>query len=117
RCRAAAVCGSLHHGPRHFRMDDDAQTGMLAPHSLDLTNRKSRVNRAMPLPEDHPGALDLIGLQPAEDLGRVPHHHLVEWDAHLVRGVATEMLIREKEHFLAARERPFERRPGVRRRA
>ena len=58
-----------------------------------------------------------LGIEAAEDLVRIPHDHLVERDAHLVGGVAPEMLIGEKEDLLAALERPLQRRGRVRRRA
>ena len=54
-------------------------------------------------------------IEAAEDLVRIPHDHLVERDAHLVGGVAPEMLIGEEEDLLAALERPLQRRRGVRR--
>ena len=48
---------------------------------------------------------------------RIPHDHLVERHTHLVRGVAAEMLIGQKENALAALPRPSQRRRAVGRRA
>ena len=114
---AAAVVGGLHDVPRHLGMHDDADAGMLLPDRFDLLRREPRVDRAVPLPQDHLRALHLIGIEAAEDLVRIPHHHLVERDAHLVGGVAAEVLVGQEQNLLAARERPLQRRHRVRRRA
>ena len=78
---------------------------------------KRVVDRAVPLPQDHLRALHLLGIEAAEDLVRIPHDHLVERDAHLVGGVAPEMLIGQEQNLLAALERPLQRGRRVRRRA
>ena len=62
-------------------------------------------------------AVHLLGIEAAEDLVRIPHDHLVERNAHLVRGVAAEVLVGQEEDLLAALERPLQRGRGVRRRA
>ena len=111
----AGVVGRLHDVPRHFRMDDDADAGMLRAHVLDLPHGEARVHRAVPLPQDDARALDRVGLEAAPDLVRIPHDHLVERHAHLVGGVAAEMLIGQEQNLLAALPRPLQRRRRVRR--
>ena len=69
----------------------------------------------MPFPEEHPGVLHLLGIETAEDLMRIPHDHVVEWDAHLECGVAAKMLIGQEENLLAALKRPLQRGHCVRR--
>ena len=98
-------------------MDDDAQAGMLRADVLDLPHREPRVHRAVALPEDHARALDRVRLEAAPDLVRIPDDHLVERHAHLVGGVAAEMLIGQEQNPLAALPRPLQRRRRVRRRA
>ena len=85
--------------------------------ACDLRDGEAGVDRAVALPQDHLRALDLIGIEAAENLVRIPHDHLVERDAHLVGGVAAEMLVGQEEHLLAARERPLQRGRRIRRRA
>ena len=58
-----------------------------------------------------------VGIETAEDLVRIPHDHLIERNAHLVGGVAPEVLVGHEENPLAALERPLQRRHRVRRRA
>ena len=88
-------------------MDDDADAGMLPADGLNLPRGEALVNRAVPFPQDHLRALHLLGIESAEDLVRIPDDHLVERDAHLVRGVAAEMLIGQEQHLLAVREAHF----------
>ena len=96
-------------------MHDHADGGMLHAHLLDLPHGEARVNRAMPFPEEHARALHGIGLEAAPDLVRIPHDHPIERHAELVRGVASEMRVREKQNPFAAIPRPLQRRRGVRR--
>ena len=110
---AAAVVGRLHDVPRHFGVNDDADAGMLTAQGVNLRGGESNVDRAVALPQDHPCALQVVRIDAAEDLIGVPHDHLVERDAHLVGGVAPEMLIGKEENLLAALERPLQRCPGV----
>ena len=53
------------------------------------------------------------GVRPPRGLPPVPGHHLLEGDAHLVAGVASEVLVGEEEHLLAALEGVLERLGGV----
>ena len=61
--------------------------------------------------------LDLLRLEAAPHLVRIPHDHLVERHAHLEGGVAAEMLIGQHQQLLAALPRPLHDRRGVGRRA
>ena len=48
----AGIVGRLHDVPRHFRMDDHANAGMLRAHVLDLPDGEARVDRAVSLPQN-----------------------------------------------------------------
>ena len=67
----------------------------------------------MALPQQHARLPDRLGVEAAERLVRIPHRHQVERHAHLVGGVAAEVLVGQEDDLLAARPRPLERRPGV----
>src|SRR3546814_3868296 len=86
--------------------------------SSDLLDRLEHlVHRSEAAPEDHPGGLDLFRRVAAERLGEIPDNHLVQANTHVLRGVAAEMLVREEQHFLATRERPFQHGTRIARRA
>ena len=82
--------------------------------SICLT-REPHVHRAVALPEDQARALELVARQAAERLERIPDDHLVERHAHLPRGVAAEVLVRQEQDLLALLPAPLQRRRGVRR--
>jgi hypothetical protein len=63
--------------------------------------------------QDHPGGADLLRGEATHGLAEIPHHHLLQRDAHLVRGPAAQVLVREEQHLLAARESPGEHARGV----
>src|SRR5215475_598262 len=113
--RRSGVVGGLDDVPRHLGMDDDADARMLRAEILDLTDGEPRVDRAMSLPQNDARALHLIGVEAAENLVRIPHDHVVERNAHLVRGIPTEMLVREKENALTSLPGPLQCGAGVRR--
>src|SRR5262249_6317577 len=106
-----------HDVPWHLGMDDDADARVLRADVLDLAHGEARMDRTVSLPQQHPGALDGVRLETAPDLVRIPHRHLVDGHAQLVRGVATEVLIGEKEDRVAALPGPPQRGGGVGRRA
>ena len=62
-------------------------------------------------PHDHPRLPDGGRGVPAQLLGRVPDQRL--WNALLGRGVAAQVLIREKEDFFAPPERPIKSRRRI----
>src|SRR3546814_16903998 len=90
---------------------------------IRLPPRSTRTDTLLPYttrfrsPEDHPGGLDLFRRIAAERLGEIPDNHLVQANTHVLRGVAAEMLVREEQHFLATRERPFQHGTRIARRA
>src|SRR5262249_26525551 len=96
-------------------MHDDSNAGMLRAQLLDLPDRKPRMHGAVPLPQNQSCVPDRFWLESTPHFMRVPYDHFVEWNAHLVGRVPAEMLIGQKENFLAALPRPFQRRRGVRR--
>ena len=91
--------------------------GILLPEGLDLRHGESRVDRAVPLPQDQSRVARLLRREAAVDLVRIPDHHAIERHAQLVAGVAAEMLIGQHEQLLAALPRPRHHRRGVGRRA
>src|SRR4029453_4498281 len=97
---ASTVVSRLHDVPRHFRMDDDTDARVLAPHARDLPGTEADVHRAVALPKNHPRAVERVGINAAEDFVRIPDDHLVKRNPHLVRGVAPKVLIREKQDFV-----------------
>ena len=91
---------------------------MLLAHALRSAPRVNRMwTEQWPFHRIIRARLQLLGVEAAEDLVRIPHDHLVERNAHLVGGVAAKMLVGKEEDLLAALERPLQRRRGVRRRA
>src|SRR5688572_11335700 len=65
---ATAVVSGLHDVPWDLGMHDHTNAGMLTANRLDLLRGESRVDRAVALPQDHPGALHLFGIEATEDL-------------------------------------------------
>src|SRR5688572_29975722 len=114
---AAAVVSGLHYIPRDLWMHDHTDAGMLAANRFDLLRGETRVDRAMPFPQNHLRALHLFRIEAAKNLVRIPHHHIVERDAHLVRGIPPEMLIRQEQNLVALSEAPLQRGHRIRRRA
>src|SRR5437899_10055984 len=114
--RSGIVC-RLNHFPWHLRMDDYAHSGVLRAQVLNLTDRETRVHRAVALPQNDPRPPHGVWLEPAPDLVRIPYHHLVERHPKLVRGIAAKMLIGQEQNALAALPCPPQRRRGIRRRA
>src|SRR3546814_13002400 len=97
-------------------MADDLAVRYALAEVLDMDRLEHLVHRAEAAPEDHPGGLDLFRRIAAERLGEIPDNHLVQANTHVLRGVAAEMLVREEQHFLATRERPYPPGPSLSRR-
>jgi len=72
---------------------------------------------AVALPEEEGGLLDVGLREPTELTAGIPNPHRALVVAHVVARVATQVLVGEEQHLLAALERPLQHRPGVRRRA
>ena len=99
-------------------MHQDFDAGMFFPEHGDVRGAKHLVNAAVTLPEDHLAAGEYRFVVAAQVVGeRIPHGHLLFRDAHPQRRIASQVLVGEKHHSARAGERPFERRPGVARRA
>src|ERR1022692_4274608 len=100
-------------------MDDDDAVGMALAEGFDVSGPEALVDRAVPLPEQEGGGLDVHLLQTAGALPGIPDLHVGCGVTELVAGVASEMLVREKEHLgpRPVAERPGEHGPGVGRRA
>ena len=81
--------------------DDDA-VGVLGSEGLDVLGQEPLVHRAVALPEQQGGLLALRLGEAAALEARVPHPHVVEAVAHGQAGVATEVLVGEEQHLVAA---------------
>ena len=76
------------------------------------------MDAAVALPEDQLRARRSASrVEPAERQIRIPEDHLIERHAHLVGGVAAEMLVGQHQQLLAALPRPGHDLRGVARRA
>ncbi len=95
-------------------MGDDANAGMLAANAGDLLRRKALVHGTVALPQNDPRPANLVRRIATKFLVGIPNNHLLERDAHAIGSVAAEMLIGEKENFLAAFEGPLHDRGSVR---
>src|SRR5262249_35758688 len=110
--RARIIC-RLHDVERHLGMDDDADAGMLGSQLLDLADGKARVDGTMSLPQNHSRFFYGFRIKAAPYFVRIPQDHLVERYAHLVGGVSSEVLVGEKQNFLAALPGPLQGRRSV----
>src|SRR5262249_17019128 len=108
------VVSRLHRFPGHFGMDDYPYSWMLGTEAGDLADGEPGVDRAVPLPQNDSRAANSFTIETPPWLGRIPHDHLVKRNAKLVGGIATEVLVRQKQHFLAALPSPLEGRRRVR---
>ena len=112
------IVGGLHDVPRHLRVHDDADAGMLlAGCSRSASTVKRACTEQWPFHRIMRARFDRVGIDAAADLVRIPHHHLVERHAHLVGGVAAEVLIGQEQDPVAALPGPAQRRRRVGRRA
>src|SRR5580693_9480727 len=98
----ADLVGGLGNLKAALRMNDYADARMLAAHAFDVAWGETLVDRAVALPQNYARSVNGLWGIPAEFLVRIPHNHLVQWNAHAKRRVAAKMLIREKQHFFAA---------------
>ena len=98
-----------------FGVDDYVDVRVLRAGLLDLRYGEARVHRAVALPEDDLALAKRVCRVAAQRLERVPDDHLVEPDPELEGGVASQVLIGQEEHALAALEGPPEGRGRVRR--
>jgi hypothetical protein len=87
---------------------------MLLADGFNLLRSETLVHGAVALPQDHLRALHLSRIEPAEDLVGIPHHHLIERDAHLVGRVAAQMLVGHEQNLVAPFECPLQRGRRIR---
>ena len=77
-------------------------SGCSARNAVDVLGPEALVHRAVALPQQEGGVLD-VGLGEAAELeARVPHPHVVVGEAHGQAGVAAEVLVGEEQHLVAA---------------
>src|SRR5882762_5484435 len=109
----ADLIGGLCDFEAAFRMRDDANSGMLSAHALDLLGGKALVHGAIALPEDDARLADRFRGVSAKFLVGIPDDHFFERDAHAIAGVAAEVLVGEEENFLTRLEGPCHDPGGV----
>ena len=113
--------GTEVHLVRALGVDEHLHAGHLGPDRVDAVRGEPAVHRAVPLPQDHPGALELLLRQASVRLQRVPHHAVVQRQSQLQhRGVAAEVLVGQEQHLgvgAVLGERPLEGDLRVARRA
>src|SRR5438874_9372631 len=73
-----AVVGGLDDLPRHLRVNDHADAGMLLPDARDLRDGKTLVYRAVPFPQQHARVAYLLEGKAAANFVWIPDRHLVE---------------------------------------
>ncbi len=102
------VMGFLAHLERRLRVGDHLPVRVLGEELVDVLGLKALVHGAKALPQDEPGVADLPGREPAHGLGEVPHHHLLQGDAHAVTGIAPQVLVGEEQDLVAPRQGPVQ---------
>ena len=100
-----------------FRVRDHDSVRVLVAEFQDVLRLEHLVHRTMPFPQQNFGVRDLLRRQATHRLIRIPYLHPLQGNAHLVPAPAAQVLVREKQHFLAARERPVKDLAGIGRRA
>jgi hypothetical protein len=109
----ADVVGLATHFEAAFRVRDDQPVGVLVAELDDVRRLEHLVHRTVALPEQDLRLADLLAREAAVFQVGVPHHHLVERNAHLEAGPAAEVLVGEEQHLLALGEGPVEDGRGV----
>ncbi len=113
----SALVGRLDDVEGALGMGDHAAARVLLTERLDLRHGEARVDRTVPLPENQPRVRDILRLQAAPGLLRIPDDHLVERHAHPVSRVAPQVLIGKHQQSRAALPGPGHDGGGIRRRA
>ena len=112
--RGADIVGFLANLEAVLGVTDDKPLRVLFAEAVDMTRLKHLVHRAKALPENHLGVLDLLRRQPAHGQHEVPDDHVLQRNAHVVTGIAPQMLVGEKQHLLASRKGPVQHAAGIR---
>src|SRR5215472_15741492 len=95
--------------PAAFRMHDDLDIRMARAHFVDVFRKKSLMDRAVALPQNHSGAMQSFPIETSLNHERIPDHALVQRNAHGESSIAAQVLIRKKENLVIARKSPLER--------
>ena len=120
----ADLVGELDHVVRALGVHDHLAVRVVGAELRDVLGAEALVHRAVALPQQERRLLDVALLEPAELEVRVPHPHRRLVVAHVVGGVAPEVLVGEEQHLdlpglpgpgRTLGERPLEDRPCVRR--
>ena len=88
--------------------------GVLGAERGDVLGPEALVHRAVTLPQQERRFLDVALLEPAELEARVPHPHVGLVVAHVVAGVAAEVLVGEEQDLDRRRARAPTRGPPAR---
>ena len=103
----ADAVGQLDEVVRALGVHDHLAVRVLGPERGDVLGPEALVHRAVPLPEEERRLLEVALLEPTELEARVPHPHRVLGVAHVVGGVAPEVLVGEEQHLDLALGRPW----------
>ena len=98
-----------------FGVHNDCDLRMLLAEVINVRRLKHLVHAAVPLPENQLGSLNGLHRVAATRHVGIPDDHLLAWDAHFVRRVPAQMLVRKKEDFFTPRPAPFDHFASVRR--
>ena len=107
----------LDHWQRTFRMDDDLDIRMVAASLFDLGDREPGMNGAIALPQEDDRIPQFFFSVPTQRQEGIPNNHAFLRNVLTDGGVATKMLVGEKEDAFAALQRPVVNPGCIRRRA
>src|SRR5215831_2740291 len=96
--------------PAAFWMDDHLDPLMQSANPVHVLRQEALVHRTMPLPQNYLRLAQSRRIYSAANHKWVPHHALLQRNAHGKRRVAAQVLVRQKQDFLIARKSPLERR-------
>ena len=99
-----------------LRMHDHLDVRILLPEVVHVRRLEHLMHAAMTFPQNEPRLPNRLDRIPAVRQEWIPDHHLLARHPHLVRRVPTQMLVREKQDFLAPTPGPLHDRPRIRRR-
>ena len=108
-CGGASAVGGVDHLHRAFGVHNHLDARVCLACTFDLFDGEALVHGAEALPQNHlgSGVIGRVG-GTALSLERIPQRHLAQRNTHGAGGVAAKVLVREEQHALAARERPFQ---------
>src|SRR5438445_851345 len=80
-----------------------------------MFGQKPLMQRAVDLPKDEASGAQPLGCHTAVEHIWIPHHHFVQRDSHVVRSIATQVLVGKEEDFRSFGKGPLERAGSIRR--